>query len=431
MTEAFLHYVWQYQYFSKTALVTTDGEEISIFHPGYRNQHAGPDFFNAKIKIGTIEWVGNVEIHIHASAWADHSHALDRAYDNVILHVVWKADKKIVRHDGSLLPALELKNRVADGLLLDYKKLLHSPGKIPCAPAFASVSSLTKLSMMDKALMQRLESKASIVEALLKRNNNDWEETAYQMLCRNFGFKVNADPFEQLALSLPYKVIRKHAADLKQVEAMLFGQAGFLEDEHSNDAYYHLLKREYNLLARKFNLLDKRLNKSQWKFLRLRPANFPSMRLAQLAKLLSCQNNIFSRIIEAPGYLELLNIFSVIQSAYWQNHYQFFKPVAQHVAPLGQMSISNILINTVVPLMVAYGKIKDHQLFIDRAVDILQHIAAEENAIVKNWNLLGVKSKSAGDSQALIELHNHFCLKRRCLDCNIGFSILQHATATT
>lgn len=428
MTEAFLHYVWQYQYFTKSALRTSDGEEVSIFHPGYKNTDAGPDFFNAKVKIGQIEWIGNVEIHIDSSGWADHKHDADRAYDNVILHVVWKEDRKIFRNDKSPLPTIELKDRVADPLLLHYKKLLHNPEKIPCSPVFASISSITKFSMLDRALMHRLESKATNVLSLLKRNNNDWEETAYQMLCRNFGFKVNADPFEQLALSLPYKVIMKHADKLLHVEALLFGQAGFLE-ENLNDEYFLMLKREYDLLARKFGLIEKRLNKSQWKFLRLRPANFPSMRLAQLASLLSTKKNIFSKIIGAATYRELLQIFSTKQSEYWQHHYQFLKPMKEAIAPLGEMSVSSILINTAVPLMVAYGKAKDEQYFIDRAIDILQHIAPEDNAIIKDWNALGFKSKSASDTQALIELHNNFCLKRRCLDCTIGFSVLQPATA--
>jgi hypothetical protein len=428
MTEAFLHYVWHFQYFNLSDLQTTEGESITVFHPGYRNTHAGPDFFNAKVKIGDMEWIGNVEIHIDSSGWLDHHHDSDRAYDNVILHVVWKEDKKIKRYDTSSLPTLELKNRVKESLLLQYRKLVHNPEKIPCASFFSGVSSLTRISMLDKALMQRLETKATMVFTSLKKNNNDWEETSYQLLCRNFGFKVNADPFEQLAAALPYKVIMKHADKLIQIEALLFGQAGFLEDNCLDD-YFQVLKREYALLGKKFGLTESRLNKSQWKFLRLRPANFPSMRLAQLAGVLFRRKNIFSRIRDAASYPELLSIFSVSQSEYWRHHYQFGKPVKEEIAPLGAMSISNILINTAVPLMVAYGKTRDEQHFVDHAVDILQHVPPEDNAIIKNWNALGFKSRSAGDSQGLIELHNNFCLKRRCLDCSIGFTILQPATA--
>jgi hypothetical protein len=426
MTEAFLHYVWQFQYFNKSDLLTTDGDPVSIFSPGNRNTHAGPDFFNAKIRIGEIDWAGSAEIHVHSSGWTDHRHDEDDAYENVILHVVWKEDKKIRRRDHSLLPTLELKNRVHEKLLLQYRRLVNDPNQIPCASFLPSVPSLTWLSMLDKALMQRLETKASQVQTMLARNNNDWDETTYQMLCRNFGFKVNAEPFEQLAQSLPYKALLKHADQPVQVEALLFGQAGFLEERAADD-YFLLLKREYMLLGKKFNLYANRLNKVQWRFLRLRPANFPTLRIAQLAALIGNRKNIFSRVLEALSYQDLHVLFSVNQSSYWQHHYQFCKPVSEAIPPVGTMSIDNIIINTVVPLLVAYGKVRDEQELIDRAVDILQHVAAEENAITKNWNALGVKSSSAGDSQALIELNNSFCLKRRCLDCNIGFSIIQPA----
>ena len=428
MQESFLHYVWQFQYFDRTELKTTSGEEITVFHPGFRNSHAGPDFSNARIRIGDIEWIGNIEIHVHSSDWVGHHHGQDQAYDNVILHVVWKDDARIQRRDGSALPTLELKARIGEKLLLQYDSLIRNTEEIPCAGAIPQVESLTILNMKERALMDRLEKKAAEVVRILETNQNDWEETCFQILCRNFGFKVNADPFFELARSLDYRSLMKHADKLLHVEALLFGQAGFLED-NLNDEYFLLLKREYDLLARKFGLIEKRLNKSQWKFLRLRPANFPSMRLAQLASLLSIKKNIFSKIIGAATYPKLLQIFSIKQSEYWQHHYQFLKPMKEAIAPLGEMSVSSILINTAVPLMVAYGKAKDEQYFIDRAIDILQHIAPEDNAIIKDWNALGFKSKSASDTQALIELHNNFCLKRRCLDCTIGFSVLQPATA--
>jgi hypothetical protein len=249
MTEAFLHYVWQFQYFDKSELYTTDGELISVFNPGSRNTHAGPDFFNGKVRIGPMEWIGTVEIHINASGWTDHKHDSDDAYENVILHVVWKEDKKIKRKDQSALPTLELKNRVDDKLLLQYKRLINNPEKIPCASSLSDVTQLIKFSMLDKALMHRLETKAIQIQTVLKRNNNDWDETTYQMLCKNFGFKVNADPFVQLGQSLPYKTLLKHADKPAQVEALFFGQAGFLEDE-SFDEYHQLLKREYALLGK-------------------------------------------------------------------------------------------------------------------------------------------------------------------------------------
>lgn len=424
MNESFLHYLWQYQYFDKVELSTTEGEPVAIFAPGMRNSDAGPDFFNARVKIGSMNWIGNVEIHIYSSGWTDHKHDLDQAYENVILHVVWKEDQKIKRKDRSLLPTIELKNRVDDALVLQYKHLVNQPGKIPCAGSFGDVQFITKVSMLERALVERLQVRASRVEKLLARNNQDWEETAYQLISKNFGFKVNADPFEQLAQATPYKILMKHADKIHQIEALLFGQAGFL-DERSTDEYHGMLKREHQVLSRKYGLSTVKLHKTQWKFLRLRPANFPTLRIAQLASLLNRQKNIFSRIIEARSYKSLLSIFAAQQSEYWQNHYQFFKPIREVIASLGTMSIDNIIINSVVPLLAGYGRCRDDQRYVDRAIDILRHIASEDNAIVGTWKRLGFESRSAADSQSLIELYNNFCLRRRCLDCTIGFSLMR------
>jgi hypothetical protein len=424
MQESFLHYIWQFQYFDRKDLVTTEGEQVSVFHPGYRNVHAGPDFSNARIRIGAIEWIGSVEIHIQSSGWNAHKHSSDDAYENVVLHVVWKNDTGIVRKDNSSLPTIELKNKVDEDLLLKYNKLFNNPETIPCAASVGNVRELTRLSMMEKALMQRLEKKTSEILTRLRGNNNDWEETCYQMLCRNFGFKVNTDPFLQLAHSLPYKALMKHADHIHQVEALLFGQAGFL-DENIADDYFGILKREYNTLGHKFDLKDRRLNKSQWRFLRLRPANFPTIRIAQLAGLLASQKNIFSRFVTALTYSDLEKLFLNEQSDYWKHHYLFAGEFKNDIPALGKMSADNIMINTVVPLMVAYGKSKDDQELVDRAIAILQSIPSESNMITKAWDQLNISCATAFDSQALIELHNSFCLRRKCLDCSIGSSLVK------
>jgi hypothetical protein len=422
--ESFLHYLWQFQYFDKHDLKTAEGETIHVFNPGNRNTHAGPDFFNARIKIGEMEWIGNVEIHVNASSWLEHKHESDPAYENVILHVVWKNDKPVKRNDQSILPCLEIKSRVDEQLLLKYKSLVNNPAIIPCAGTLDQIDNLTKISMLDKALMQRLESKAKNVLELLVKNNNDWDETCYQLLCKNFGFKVNAEPFLQLAHALPYKFILKQGDKSLQIEAMLFGQAGFL-DKAADDEYYRVLNREYQLLNAKYKLAEKKLNVAQWRFLRLRPANFPTIRLAQLASLLFNQKNIFSRILAAENVRQLKNIFHVQQSEYWKQHYQFLKKAKDEMPSMGDVSVENILINTVVPLLVAYSQTKDEQPYLDRALNILQHIPPEENAIIKQWSLLDIKCKSSFDSQALLELHNNFCLRRKCLECNIGSSLVK------
>ncbi len=424
MSESFIHYLWQFQYFSKHDLRTTQGEEVIVFNPGYKNTHAGPDFFQSRIKIGELEWIGSVEIHIHSSSWQMHKHDVDEAYENVVLHVVWNDDKPVKRMDGSIIPTLELKSRVDDVLHLAYKKLVNSAEEIPCASSFGNVSQIIKLLMLDRALLERLETKAHDVNLILLRNNNDWEETAYQVLAKNFGFHVNADPFLQLAQSLPYKILMKHSDKLIQIEALLFGQAGFLE-EAQEDEYASTLKREYVLLSRKYNLSSGRLNKTQWKFLRLRPANFPTIRLAQFAKLLFLRKNLFSNMVEASADMQWKNFFSMQQSEYWQRHYQFQKETKEEIPAFGQMSIHNVLINSLVPVLVAYGKSKDDQMLVDRAIAILQQVKSEANNITRLWTSLELKSKNAFDSQAMIELHNNFCLKRRCLECMVGASLIK------
>lgn len=423
MTESFLHYLWELQYFNKELLLTTKGEEILIFHPGQRNTHAGPDFFNARVRIGDMEWVGSVEIHIHASGWIEHKHNVDPAYENVILHVVWKDDKPVKRDDGSRLPTLELRNRVDDELLLHFTKLMHSPEIIPCSSKLNTVSPLVKFSMLDKVLVERLASKAEEILKTFQRNNNDWEETCFQLLARNFGFKVNSDPFQQLAQSLPFKYLLKHADKLLQVEALLFGQAGFLEDEN-NEAYYQLLQREYKLLGQKYRLFARRLNKVQWRFLRLRPANFPTIRIAQLASLVYYRKNLFSSILAIDSVKGLTAFFSVGQSDYWLHHFQFFKAWKEAVNTLGKASIQNIIINTVAPILVAYSKSKHEQVYIDRAVSILQNLQAESNNITKQWETFGMDAGTAFDSQAMVELYNNYCLRRRCLSCKIGTALV-------
>ena len=424
MHESFLYYVWQFQYFDKRELQTTDGDTLEILNPGFRNSHAGPDFSNSRVKIGEMVWAGSVEIHVHASDWIQHKHDRDNAYNNVVLHVVWNNDKPIIARDGTPLKTLELKHRVSEQLILQYRKLTNNPEPIPCSSFFPQVNSIAKLDMLDKAVTTRLEMKSNEIGRLLERNNHDWEETAYQLIARNFGFKVNTEPFQQLSRSIPYRVLMKHADKSIHIEALLFGQAGFLE-ENSQDDYHALLKREYSILSRKFKLTDTRLDKAQWRFLRLRPANFPTTRIAQLASVLASHKNLFSIIIETADYMSLVALFARKPSEYWQRHYQFFKPQSKSVPPLGSDSIDNLIINTVVPLLICYGKKKDAQRYTDQALDLLQAVPSEKNSIVDNWKKLGINCKSAFYSQALIELYNNYCSRRRCLDCSIGFTIIQ------
>lgn len=419
VTEAFLHHIWQLQYFRKNELKTSSGESVVVLHPGSRNSDAGPDFSNARIKIGELEWRGSVEIHIKASGWNDHKHSADKAYEKVILHVVWENDKFIAHTDGSIMPTLELKSRVDLTLLERYKNLYTSATVIPCASHWQSVPEINKLSTLDNALMIRLQAKAKKVSELLSENNNDWEQTCYQLLCKNFGFKVNAEPMLRLGQIVPYNTLLKQIDKPVQVEALLFGVGGFLEAIIPDD-YTLMLTREYGLLRKKYNLDGRQMHYSQWKFLRLRPANFPTLRIAQLAALLTKQKNLFSKILEASSYQQVRDLLNVVPSPYWLTHYHFRKPATSEVPALGESSVQNIMINTIVPLLVAYGKMHDEQSYVALATELLQHIPAEDNTITRNWQHLNYKAKSAFDSQALIELFNNFCVKRRCLECGVG-----------
>lgn len=423
MHESFLHYVWQFQYFNKQDLKSTENELIQIFNPGILNSHAGPDFSNARIGIDSVQWVGTIEIHIYSSDWMVHKHQDDGAYENVVLHVVWENDKPIKRKDGSWLPTLELKKRIEEDLILKYRKLINSPEEIPCAGLYSNVAAITRLSMIDKSVSIRLERKANDVLDIYKRTNNDWNETCYQVIGKNFGFKVNAEPFQQLTQSLPYRIILKHANSLYQMEALIFGQAGFLDGPNSHE-YFIRLKREHELLGHKYGLMDRRLKKSQWRFLRLRPANFPTIRLAQLASLLFKQKNIFSNVLECSRYDDLVALLTIQQSSYWQHHYAFDSEEKTEVPSFGEMSINSVIINSVVPLFVAYGRMNDEQEWVDNAISILQHVPCEQNAIIRRWSNVNQSATSAFDSQGLIELYNSFCLKKRCLDCNIGSFIM-------
>jgi len=423
MSESFLHYIWLFQYYSKINLATTAGDSITVFNTGFPNAHAGPDFQNCRLRIGAIEWVGSVEVHINSSAWREHGHQTDPSYENVVLHVVWYDDKPVSRIDGTRVPTLELKDRVDEKLIGSYKKLLNDPHAIPCSTSLHKVEALVMSAMLDKVLAVRLESKSNEVLAILQHNNGDWEETCFQLLARNFGFKVNAEPFMQLAKSIPYKIIMKHSDKLEQIEALLLGQAGFLEDRIFPDEYYGRLQREYHLLCRKFGLKFVRMNMSQWKFLRMRPANFPALRIAQFSALICRRKNLFSAILDSEDRRDLKSLLSVEQSAYWTQHYHF--GISSKPEYLGDSSIDKLIVNSAVPLMVAWSRFRDEQRFMDKALAILQEVKGESNNITRQWHLLGIGNNTAADSQALLELYNHFCSRRRCLDCNIGASLIR------
>jgi hypothetical protein len=424
MTEDFLHFIWQFQYFDRENLKTSQNQSLRVLEIGSRNWHAGADFYFTKILLDQTEWVGNVEIHIKSSDWKLHQHQNNEAYNNVVLHVVWEDDFTARRTDGTLIPTLALKHRVNLRWLDKYKQLIHNQELIPCSSQIKTVDNLKKIMMLDKALSQRLESKALLVNQLWEQNQNDWEETTYQLLAKNFGFKVNSEAFLRLAQNLPLKILLKHQDNLLQMEALLFGQAGFLEKVDIQDEYYRFLQKEYAYLAQKYQLFENRLALSEWKFLRMRPANFPSIRLAQFASLIHQKPHLFSFFTQAEGQT-LSKMLKIKQSEYWQNHYLFGKKANSKIPSLGQSAIENILVNTVVPLLAAYSKAKSQQDGMDKALQILENLPSEDNKILKMWAELGLKVKTAFDSQALLELYNQFCLPKKCLSCVIGQSLVK------
>lgn len=424
MNEEFLHYVWKFQLFNQQQLTANKGESLDIIKSGSHNTDAGPDFFNARIRLNTTEWAGNIEIHVNASDWKKHNHQHDKAYSNVILHVVYEADEIIYRNTGEPIPTLELKERISQKIYNHYLQFKGSKDWIPCQKQIEKVPVLVVNSTLDRLLLERLERKASTITDSLKLNNNNWEETFYRHLARNFGFKTNAEPFELLAKFLPLSYLGKHKNNLLQIEALLFGQAGLLE-QHFNDKYLQTLQNEYVFLKHKFNLTP--VAAHLWKFLRLRPANFPTIRIAQFAGLVFNATHLFSKILETEKLEHLKKLINTDVSDYWQSHYTFDKLSLAKSKQIGEEALNNILINTVVPFLFVYGKSKNEEKYIDRAIQFLEQIQGENNAIIKNFKTLKLPVKTAHSTQALLQLKNEYCTNKKCLHCSIGNYLLKNA----
>jgi hypothetical protein len=426
MHESFLQFLWNYQLFDKTDLRTQEGESLQIIRAGTLNADAGPDFSEARLLINGVEWAGQVELHLRTSDWLLHKHQANRAYDAVILHVVWQHDATVMRTDGTPIPTLALDCRTDTRLLHKYQYLLHNAQAIPCQAQFGQVPSLYVRQALDSAVDRRLRRKAAAVLDLLRGNRGDWEETTYQMLAQTMGTKVNAGPFLRLARALPLKLLRKHGNSLLQMEALLFGQAGLLEATFT-DPYPNALQREYGFMRHKYGLEASRVNAVAWKWARLRPANFPEVRIAQLAALLFERKSLFSAFLEVGQTPDLPDTFRITPSAYWQTHYQFDKPSAKSQSSFGAAGQENLLINGVAPLLTAYAYEKDEMGFYQEAIGLLERLPAEENRITRDWQALGLPVANAFDSQGSIELFNHCCSENQCLHCPVGFYLLKNA----
>jgi curved DNA-binding protein CbpA len=421
MTEDFLHYVWKFRLFDMNDLKTDEGEDLMIVKTGEHNSHAGADFFNSKIKIGTTLWAGNVEIHLQTDDWNKHNHQHDKAYNNVILHVVYDSDSSAIIIDKRLIPVLELKGKIKRKIWDNYEELIENKDWIPCEKQIKTVDRFTIDNWLERILIERLERKTGEILTSLNQNNNNWEETFYRYLAKNFGYKINALPFELLAKSIPNSILAKHKDNINQIEALLFGQAGMLNDD-LNDEYYNRLKKEYEFLKHKHNLLP--IDESLWKFLRLRPVGFPSVRIAQFAQLINHSSHLFSKVLEVRSTLELSKLFNVATSDYWDEHYTFGKNSVTKSKHLGKDFINNIIINTIVPFLFVYGKKKGENKQADKAFRFLEELAPEKNSILTKWKEIGIVAKNSYQSQALLELKNEYCLPKKCLTCSIGNKIL-------
>jgi hypothetical protein len=421
MTERLLQYIWQFRYYNASALQTVEGRHLQVIQQGQFHHNQGPDFIDARIKVDETIWAGNIELHIRSSDWYRHQHDADSNYNNTILHVVWEHDADVHHSDGSSIPTLELQSRVSKLLLEHYAALQQNSSFVPCDNFLPAVNDLKWSTWKERLTVERMQRKSAAVLDHLKKANNHWEEVFWWVLARNFGSKVNAEIFEAVAHSLPVTLLAKHKNQIHQLEGLLFGQAGLLNSEFSGD-YPKLLQREYRFLQKKYQLKPVEI---QAHFLRMRPANFPTIRLAQLAMLIYNSSHLFSTILESKSITSLKILLNITANDYWHYHYLFDEAGSYRPKQMGHQMIDNIIINSIVPVVFAYGLYHKNELYKEKALVWLSQVSAEENTITKQWKAKGVENANASESQALIELKNFYCNQHRCLECAIGNSILR------
>lgn len=419
MKEAFLQYVWKNGLFDHMNMRTETNEDIEILSLGVYNTNSGPDFINAKIRIDDTIWAGNVEIHVRASDWFKHKHQLDKSYNNVILHVVDDFDKIVCDSTGRDISTYKLS--YSSVLYDEYEFLFKDRYLASCFSTIDKNDTFKINFWLQRLLVERLLRKSKDVLELLKLNNSSWEETAYQLVARYFGLNVNAEPFEQLARSLPLKILARQKESPLQIEALFFGQAGLLQSKNP-DMYQSTLIKEYDYLRKKHTLDS--INVDMWKFMRTRPYNFPTVRIAQFSSFIYNSNSFFSSIIEAENIEQIRKLFKFSVSIYWETHFSFGNRTKKKSAVMGKSTLDIIIINAVVPVVFAYGLYTNNELIMDRAIDLLESIDLEKNYITKMWKSEGLEAKSAADSQALVQLKKEYCDKKRCLHCELGNKLM-------
>lgn len=428
--EQLLHYVWKHKLYPLKELKTNDGQPIEIIDSGLHNSNSGPDFFNAKIKVGSTIWVGNVEIHDKSSDWYLHGHDKDRSYDNVILHVAGVLDTEVMKSNGQYVPQMQLD--VPEYVAAHYDELQKTDEYPPCYKVIPSLTPLMVHSWMAALQTERLEQKTEAIKKRVEQCNGSWEDAYFVTLARNYGFGINGDVFEQWALNIPLNAVAHHRDDVFQIEAIFLGQAGLLEldaiptyyqQDALNEGYFAKLRNEYQYLAHKFSMspIDFKL----WRFLRLRPQNFPHIRLSQLANLYYEQKAGLSKLVECETIEQLKNVLGSHVTPYWETHYTFGYTSSKNEKHLAYGSLNLLIINTAIPMLFAYGRHRNKEVLCDRAFDFLEQLKAENNHIIRMWQQVGLPVKTAGDSQALIQLKKEYCDKKDCLRCRFGYEYLK------
>lgn len=396
-----------------------------ILDTGYQNNDAGPDFLTARIRIGDTEWAGNVEIHVHASEWDAHQHSRDKVYNNVILHVVYEDDKVIRREDGTFPETFVLKPLIPKHVLAKYRELMSGMYWIPCEKLVHRVPAFHRSQWLSRLLVERFEHKIAAIYELLAEQHGSWEDTCYLWAARSFGFKVNAQAFEQLARNLPQTVLARHRHSPQAIEALFFGQAGLLEDPLFADAYPWKLQQEYRHLRQLHALTP--MDASSWKFLRTRPSNFPTIRIAQFAAVYLRSVHLFSTLIDTQDTDQLKALFEKLPvNSYWNDRYRFDVPSSRHGCQLGRHSIDNLLINMVSGILFAYGKYIGKELYIYRAIALLERLKIEKNSVLAHFSELGIQAEHAAESQALLQMKSFYCDRKRCLECGIGLQLIKY-----
>ncbi len=430
MKEEFLHFVWRYRLYDVTSLKDTAGDDVEVISAGEYNRDAGPDFVNTRVRIGDTLWAGNAEVHINSSDWYRHGHHDDPAYNNVVIHIVANADRQAVTASGTTIP--EVIPSIPESVYDKYLEYVNNPLLISCQNDLHRIDRYFVTHWLNCLAVERLQIKTEAIAEVLEETGNDWEESLYRLVARYFGARVNTDNFEMLARNLPLRILRKHADNRLQVEALLYGMAGMLSGElfreAVNDSYFSQLVREFRVLRSKYSLVP--MHGWLWKFHRMRPAGFPTIRLSQLAGLICREKPLFAGILEASGADDLHTMLDTPASEYWNDHFTFGRISGKRTGHAGEATLDVLIINVIVPMLFVYGKSRDNRLYCNRAVDLLEQLKPEENRITAEWKIAGIEAVDAAETQALNQLLNEYCRRKRCLDCRIGEKLISMGYST-